>query len=502
VITTPDKKGIKVPSRDDVLAAARAAWARKTKATEKEATPTDLLAKLPSPGKVVEKTFDKDLKITSGWLSNGVRFHHRFMDYKKDTILIGIALAGGSIEETAANVGVTQVASLAVNEAATSRLTSTQIRDLMTGKNISVRAGGGGFGGGGDTFDVTVTGAPEDVEVGLQEAYALLTDGKIEASAFKNWKLQTLRQLEFIQKMPQFKGFEAMFDLVTGGDPRHPFLKKEEVQAQSVDKAQAWFDRLCRKAPIEVAVVGDMKYDDVMPLISRYLGSLPNRPRSAAYLDKLRIHGRSTGPLTKRVEVQTMTPKAMVLTGFMSADGRNVPDTRAMNLAGNILSSKLVKRIREDLSIVYSIRASNSADQAYRDSSIFLTGAPCDPDNAQKVIDEAGKIFQAFADKGPTAKELENAQKQIANNLDTQMREPRYWWSILRHITLHGMKLEDQKNKKEAYNAFTAKQVQAVFKKYHTPRREFSVAALPVKADSAKKEATSKQKKPQPAPAK
>ena len=485
VVTTPDKEGVTVPSRDEVLAAARSAWARKTKAPETGAVATDLLAKLPAAGKTVEKSFDKDLEITSGWLGNGVRFHHRFMDYKKDTIMISIALAGGAIEETAANVGITQVASLAIREAATSRLTSTQMRDLMTGKNIAVRGGGRG---GSDTFDISVSGAPEDLEIGLQQAHALLTDGIIEASAFKNWKLQTLQQLDMMEKMPQFKGFEAMFDLVTGGDPRRPFLKKENVEALSREKAQAWFDRLRREAPIEVAVVGDMKQDDVMPLIERYIGSLPKRDRSAAYLNKLRTHPRSTGPLMRHVEVETMTPKAMSFAGFVSADGRDVPDTRAMDIAANVLSSRLVKRVREDLSIVYSIRASNSADQAYRDSSLFLTAAPCDPDNAQKVVDEAKTIFEAFAKEGPSAEELENAQKQIANNLDTQMREPRYWLSILQNFTFHEMRLEDQKNQKEAYNNYTAKQVQAVFKKYYTPRREFSVTAVPVQAETGKEE--------------
>jgi predicted Zn-dependent peptidase len=119
---------------------------------------------------------------------------------------------------------------------------------------------------------------------------------------------------------------------------------------------------------------------------------------------------------------------------------------------------------------------------------LFLTAAPCDPDNAQKVVDEAKTIFEAFAKEGPSAEELENAQKQIANNLDTQMREPRYWLSILQNFTFHEMRLEDQKNQKEAYNNYTAKQVQAVFKKYYTPRREFSVTAVPVQAETGKEE--------------
>ena len=51
---------------------------------------------LPKPGRTVESTLDHDLGVTSAWLNNNVRVHHRFMDYKKDSVLVSIALAGTS----------------------------------------------------------------------------------------------------------------------------------------------------------------------------------------------------------------------------------------------------------------------------------------------------------------------------------------------------------------------------------------------------------------------
>ena len=479
-----EKEGVPVPSREEVLAAARAAWARTVEPVKEEEAPTQLLAAVPAPGKVAETTVDEDLGITCGWLDNGARVHHRFMDYKEDTVLMSIALAGGEIEETDDNAGITEVAALAVNEPATSRLTSTNIRDIMTGKNIRVMAGGEG-----DSLTIRLEGSPKDLEIGLQEVHALLTDGKIEESAFKNWKLETLQRIEMLQKMPRFRGFQATLDLLSGSDPRFRLGNKADVERQSLEKAQAWFDRLRREAPIEVAVVGEIKLDQAMPLIEKYIGSLPRRDRGAEHLNKLRRLARPTGPLSRHVDVETMTPQGMTIAGFIGCEGRNPLDRRGLTLASNILSSRLIKRVREELAWVYSIRANSSPSWIYEDAGRFMAGAPCDPGNAAKVADEIHRHFQEFADRGPTEEEVANAKKQIANNLDTEMKEPRYWWDVLRHYDLHRRNLEEAKVEREAFERFTAPQVQAVFKKYYTPTRKFQVTATPTPAEEAKEEA-------------
>ena len=151
---------------------------------------------------------------------------------------------------------------------------------------------------GSDALTISVQGSPKDLETGLQLAHALLTDGKIEESAFTNWKLRSLQMIERMQTMPRFKAMEAAADLLSGGDPRRKFPTADDVNRQSLTQAQAWYDRLCREAPIEVAVVGDVQLGKSMALIEQYIGSLPARGRSTAHLDRLRRLARPTGPLT------------------------------------------------------------------------------------------------------------------------------------------------------------------------------------------------------------
>jgi len=474
VVTITDKEGTTVPSRDQVFAAAKNAWAKKVKPLESKSAPTELLAAMPTSGRIVDSATDAQLGITNAWLSNNVRIHHRFMDYKKDTVLVTVHLAGGSLEETKDNVGVTAAAGLAFGEPATSRLTSTNVRDIMTGKNISVRQARGG-----DIFGASISGSPDDLETGLKLVHAILTDGKIEQAVFDNWKKSTLQQIDMFEKMPRFVGMISMFNLLSGDDPRTPFPTRESVNSQTLAKAQARFDQLRKHAPIEVSIVGQIDKDTALELATRYLGSLPSRPRNADYLNKLRKLARPTGPLTRDVTVDTVTPQAMAFAGFVGCEGRNVDDRRALQVAGNILSSQLIKRVREELSIVYSISARSNASWVYADTGIFSAGAPCDPDNAKKVNDEVHSLLAKFAKDGPTKEELDNAKKQIANNLDTQMREPRYWSSFLSDFSLHGRSLDEVKTEKAAFEKLTDAQVKRVFKKYYTPQRQFRVTALP-----------------------
>jgi zinc protease len=477
-VTMAEKDNIRVPTRDEVLAVGRAAWERKVDPPTEQDAPTDLLAALPEPGKVVESRIDEDLGITQAWLSNNVRVHHRFMDYKKGTVLMSVNLAGGQIEETTENSGISELATIAVNEPATKRLSSTHVRDLMTGKNINVRASSGG-----DSFTINITGSPDDLEDGLKLVHALLTDGKIEEAAFNNWKLQTRQRIEMMEKMPMAKAFEGMAELLGGGDPRLTPMTKEKLERMSLESAQKWFDRLRKNAPIEVAVVGDIKLDEAMPLINRYLGSLSERPRKTEHLDKLRRLARQTGPLSREIMVETVTPQGMVIAGFVGCEGTNWNDGRALELASNILTSRLVKRIREELSLVYSVRSTNRPSWVYKDSGQFMSGAPCDPNNVDKVITEIFSLFESFAKDGPTEEELTNAKKQVANNLDTQMREPSYWWQVLQNHDLHGVDLNESKKEKEAFERFTAEQVQGVFRKYFKPERRFQVKAIPTGVD-------------------
>ena len=167
-----------LPTSEDVLAAATAAWLIKTTPPEEIVSVGSLLPAEPVPGKVAEQETDKDLGITTATFENGVVLHHKFTDYKKDQIIVQITLPGGILEETAQNRGISSAANMIFARPATGRFTSKQIRDFLTGKNVSVS---GGIGT--DTLSIGVEGSTQDLSSGMQLAYALLTDAKLEQPA-------------------------------------------------------------------------------------------------------------------------------------------------------------------------------------------------------------------------------------------------------------------------------------------------------------------------------
>lgn len=479
VLQMPDRPDVPVPTEDEVLATARAALEAPLEPRQ-EPEPTELLAAEPRPGKLVESTLDPDLQITSGWLDNGARIHHRYMDHRKDAVFVTITLAGGRIEETADTAGVTETAALAFQQPATDRLTSTQISDLMSGKNIRVE-----IDVAEDAFTVVISGSPRDLEIGLQLAHALLTDGRVEGPTFERWKQFALQQLATAERMADFQAGQAVAQLLSDDDPRRTPWTTARVERRTQAAAQEWLERLCREAPLEVAIVGDVSLETAVPLLERYVGSLPARPRGAARLEPLRKIRRKAGPLESRVAVDTTTPRAMLYYGFCAADYADTDDARVLYLAAHVLSSRLTQRLREELRLAQVIQTQNVPGRAYRDSGLFLTAAICDAAQTDDALREIAALFNQFADDGLTAAELDNARRQWLDDLDQRMREPAYWIAVLRTLDLHQLKLARVKSAKDDLRNYSADQVRDAFRKYYTPDRTFRVVAKPAAPTTA-----------------
>lgn len=478
-LAMPEKKdGLKLPEPSDVLAVASEAWAKKTTAPTKSESTLPLLASKPKPGKVKTSETDEDLKITTAVLSNGVVVHHRYMDYEKDKVLVNILMPGGSIEENADNHGVSEVAEIAFNHPATSRLDSTQIRDLTTGRKIRVD---GNIDT--DTLSVSVSGSPADLGFGLELAYALLTDGKIEQAAFDNWKRLRLQQLEMMKKMPQGQLRTAMEQTVLANDPRLVDLTPEQIEKLTPAAGLAWLRHITDKAAVEVTIVGDIKLEAAMDLVCAYIGALPERSSDFAALDSLRKLNRDAGPYEKKVEFASVTPKAIVLAGFVGCEERNTSDRRALTLASRILTDRFIKRIREDEQLVYGIGCQSQPARTIPGLGMIFGAAPTDPQNGDKLAETVLEMMRDFATKGPSEDEVETAKKQVMTDLDTRMKEPDFWFAQMREMTYRHHPLEELKELPDAYKVFDADKLKAVAAKYMTDDRAIRLVVIPSARD-------------------
>ena len=471
VVMLPEQEGFELPAEEKVLDVANKAWQQSTDKIEDEKTDVAILEKLPEPGEVVSRVTEDTLKITDITLSNGVVVHHRYMDDKKEQAWIRVTLPGGELQETAANRGVSAVAGLAN---ATSRLSSTQIRDAMTGKKVSVQ--------GTVSLDATsfeISGTPAELEEGLKLFYALYTDGHIEESTFDNWKKLTLQSIEAAQTNPRAQLQEAISAAVYGGDVRLSPVTAAQIEKLSAKQGKAWLRKLIDGAPIEVAVVGDISIDATVKLARRYLASLPKATRDFSSLDALRKVERGSGPYTNTREFQTITPQAQVMAGFMGCDMKDTVDRRVLTMASTILSIRMNKHIREELQLVYGIFCQNQPSQVIPGFGMLFAGSSTDPANAQKLADVIIAMMKELAEKGPTADEVEVARKQIHKRLETAFLEPTFWLRQLSDMRYRGRTFEEMKQLPAIYDTFTPELVQQVLSKYVKDERTIRVIAVP-----------------------
>lgn len=480
-----------VPSDEQLLAIGKEALSVSPSADAEASRPTTLLSTLPTPGKVVDTSEHSASGVTTMWLDNGALVHYRFMDIRKDNAWVSVTLAAGQIEENASNRGMTDVAGLAWANPATSTLSSTDIRDLMTGKKVGV---GGGVGT--DTLTLSVSGNPNELEVGMQQAYLMLTDPKIEQSAFDRWKVGTLQSIEQRKSTPQAAMVEAMMKtMYPPSEARVQVLTADQVNTLSVSASQEWLTGVIKTAPIEVSIVGDISKEKAVELATRYVGSLPKRERiSGQTLDHLRTIKKVQGPIVTRLELETKTPLAVVLNGFYGPDAENVTDTRTMLMASRVLSTRILKKIREEEQLSYSPGARLQPGEVYPGFGAMMLFSPTEPAKVDRLLAASTEIFTEFAQSGPTIEELDVAKKQLANQLDETMKQPDFWLQRTATMTYRNVNLDDVLGANDFYQKLTPADVKGVFAKYYKPESVMQVivkpaisAAAPEQGDGAEK---------------
>jgi len=480
MLPAPKENQPALPTSDAVLTAATTDWASKTTALEETKSASSILPSEPVAGKVVSKETNEKLGVTTVVFENGVVLHHKFVDAKKDQVVVSIQLPGGVIEETADNKGVSELASQLLSQPATHRLNSTAIRDLMTGKNVSVN---GGIGL--DAMSIHVGGSPKDLPLGLELANALITDGVLEQSAMDVWKKQQLDDLVSRKTSAGDQLSDAMASTLGAGDIRLVPLTAETINHLSLPMAQQWFDRIAQHSAIEVAVVGDMPFDSAEELIGKYIGSLPKRAGTFTELDALRKLNRPPGPYAKTITFPGITPISVVLAGYVGCEESNL-DRRPLSMASMILTERMIQRIRIKDNLVYSIGCTSQAGQGIEGMGMFFAAAPTDPKNADKLSATILEMIRALAETSPTDQEMATAKKQLANTLETQMKEPSFWLGQLAQLKYHKRKLTDLEHLPAIYQTFTADQIRDTLAKYVKHDEEISLEAIPsTTADAA-----------------
>lgn len=477
-VTLQLPQSTQAPSEETLLQLAVTAMDSAPEPRPQEDRPNEMLTVKPVPGEIVgDVSHDEVSRVSSFWLSNGARVHHRFMDAEKDRVIIRVGLAGGKIQEDAQTHGLTDAGSLALQRPATARLTSVNVRDLLSGTTVRGRT----FVGD-DLVTIEATCSPVDIETAMEFLHVLLAHPKIEQATFENWKTVRAQMIDQQEKDPQSMLGKTLFDtLYPPDDIRTKVLTREELDEITVEKAQSWLTDLVGTAPMEVTFVGNIALEDVERLSTQYLAPLDERDRiGTETFSTLRVLAKPDWSCEVTRSVDTVTLQSVVVVGFFGADASQIVESRAMEVAAQIMTTRLTKRVREELQLVYGMQASSSPSIAYPGYGVFIAFAPStEPSKADQLASEVRSMFKEFALNGPTEEEVSIATAQIANIMNENEPRPGYWMSRIAQLDYRGRTLDEVATEMDVVLGLTREQIHAIFAGYHDASQPIRVIIGP-----------------------
>jgi zinc protease len=468
LITAPQKEDLKLPADNALLAMTTKAFAQKVSAPTKDNKVLSLIDKMPNPGKVTDQKVEADLGATTYTLSNGVKVTIKPTDFKSDEIILNGGKKGGTnsygvADKSNAQYAVSTIASMGFGE-----LTPTQIEQVMAGKNASVSMEMSNI-----EDNVNGSSSIKDFEAMLQLLHLRLTAPRKDEELFDAFRLKQKQQLMFLSASPQIAFADSTFNVLYRHNPLapSPIPKPEDFDAIKLDRAiDIYKNEFCKADGYQFFIVGNIQPAIALPLIEKYIGSLPLAGKTPDFKDNgLRpIEGHTRLDIHKGKEKQSM---------ILSLDYGEAPYSEDFALkaqaVAEVLNIKVIEDLREKLGGIYTGGYfAEVAKEPYAHYTVALQ-LPCGPENVDKLITAANIEIKNLQEKGPDMKDLDKVKSQWREKYRVDAKENKYWSDELERILFWGRDRDHILNYEKWIDSLTPADIQQTAKVLFNGKNEF-----------------------------
>ncbi|MCP5536345.1 MAG: insulinase family protein [Akkermansiaceae bacterium] len=448
------------------------------KAPEKKESVSFAYTDFGAAGQITKNVHIKDLDFTQVTFHNGCRCNIKKTDFDKNSISLSTRVGAGKLTMPKDKPGLEMFASSIFSAGGLGKHSADDLERILAGRNAGIQ-----FQVGEDSFDLSGTTTPEDLELQLQLLCAYLTDPGLRPEGERMFKAQLPAIYSQMKHTPA--GSQAkMSALLRGNDPRFIFPTLEQATALTTDDVRSWVAPALKNDYLELSIVGDLDIDTVMPILARTIGALPKRADSKPdYADLRTLANLPTPPLEKQYTFESRIPTGLALVVWKSTglDEASIGTTRRMGVLSSILSNRMREKIREELGEAYSPGAGFQPSDTYKDLGYMLAYSPGKPDQAERV----GKIIIEIGDKlateGCTQDELNRALAPKISELSKTLRQNSYWLgTVMLQSQEQPYRLDWARQRDADYKAVTLEEINALAKQYLGKDNTFRFEIIPV----------------------
>ncbi len=416
---------------------------------------------IPKSGNITHIKKDSILNSTQITLSNGAKVTYKKTNFKNNQILFSAFSYGGTSLYTDTEYLKTAIANNALTEAGINNYSKNDLKKILSGKNVRVSPYiyelSEGFTG---------NTSPKDLETLFQLTHLYFTKLNYKPSAYKSYLQKVQAYYKNVVSNPNNYFSIELGKFLNQNNKRYVGYPSDKAIENTDFKLayQKYLDRFKNAGDFHFYFVGNFDEETLKKYCEKYLAGLPHTSNTEFYKDV--SAPKVTGTLEKIIKKGT-EPKSLVKIIFHGeAQNYSDHDNYYLKSLGEVLTIKLVEKLREEESGVYGVSASGSISKIPKRAYNFSISFPCGPKNTERLIEKALAELNKIKTDGISVKDLTKIKETQLLEFKEVQKKNSYWLNILKNSDYYQVDIQEFLNKKEAINNLTSDHLKNVANKY------------------------------------
>ncbi|HOS15419.1 MAG TPA: insulinase family protein [Bacteroidales bacterium] len=475
VILGPEKEGLNILTEDEARNILKKAEYKNVTAYVDNYKPEPLIDKELTGSKVKSSKELPDIQATEYVLENGIKVILKPTEYKDDEVLMMAKAPGGSSLFSLYDFPSTMFATALVERSGLGNFDYISLEKKLKGKNVGISPVIGETWNGfyGNT-------TPKDFETMLQLLYLYYDAPRFDEQAFQAIISETKNQLKFISGNPMYVFLDTLIKTSSQNDPRKIAIPDEAflnnaTYKQSID---VYKDRFSNAGNLVFTFVGNINKEEMLPLIEKYIGSLPVIDKKDIFKNVYYGFPDETKDLNIYVGMEDKSTMGII---FSEEYEWNLKNNLCLDIFQEILDIRLVEIIREKMGGTYSPSLQFSYEKYPETSYTAFVMINCEPKKVKKISKTVFDIFNKLLAKGFTKEELQKATEQIKKSLQVNFEKNAYWRNYIDEQYFNGDPLNEYKDYLKLLDEITPEELLKTIKPLFKTEHYVSVYQYPEK---------------------
>ncbi len=431
----PEAEGYTLPTEEGLTAAIEAVEAEELEPYKDEMRTDPLIPSLPAPGTIASTSHNAEWDATEYVLSNGVKVLVKRTSFKPGEIFFGAIAQGNALADIdPAKASSVKFLPVAMMNEAYYDYSNSDLKKYIQGKQIEI-----GLSADGYTRSLQGQTVAKDLPTAMELIYSLFTGFNLKEDEFEARRSAIAGIIANQETDPQFV-FQKSFLSVLFGSPMRQAMSLEDVKAANREDIIAMVHNMTANAADYLFVfTGDIDDASFIPLMEQYIATLPaDAAKATRNYTVNKGFEFVTGTETNTFTTPMQTPQTwvlIILNGDMPYNAENKALTEA---AAQVLSKRLLNKIREEMGAVYSIGAAGMMTRTGENNTIFQIGFPMKPEMKDEALAEIKNIIWSMPTT-VTAEEVAPAVEFMQKDIKEKLEKNEEWAESMTATSINGV---------------------------------------------------------------